>query len=179
MPLGLLIASPQMRDPNFAGTVVLMCHHDAEGALGVVINRITSIPVEDVLNDLGLPNDARPPGERLFWGGPVEQSTGFLVTRELPIEEDEGWTFPSGLVVTTAPDRLRERLPSSAAYRLCLGCAGWGPGQLDEEIRAGGWLFTDLDEALIFERPPEAVYDLAMASLGLVASQVWMNPIDE
>ena len=84
MPLGLLIASPQMRDPNFAGTVVLMCHHDDEGALGVVINRITSFPVVDVLNDLGLPHDARPPGERLFWGGPVEQSTGFLVTRALP-----------------------------------------------------------------------------------------------
>jgi putative AlgH/UPF0301 family transcriptional regulator len=77
MPLGLLIASPQMRDPNFAGTVVLMCHHDDEGALGVVINRITSIPVVDVLNDLGLPHDARPPASACSGAGPSSSPRGF------------------------------------------------------------------------------------------------------
>ena len=178
MNIGLLIASPQLRDPNFTSTVVLICHHDEEGALGVVVNRETPITVAEILRELKMSPAPDRDALRVLWGGPVEQGTGFLVFRGT-CDESEGWNLPGGVTVTTNPPRFRELLPGEQPFLMCLGCAGWGPGQLDDEIRQGSWLYTELDPKLLFDEPVGARYEAALGRLGLRATQVWMNPVDE
>jgi putative transcriptional regulator len=174
----LLIASPQSRDPFFERTVVLVWHHDQEGAIGVVVNRHLKHQLNDVLDvdrtmsldDLG--------DVAVVWGGPVESGSGTVVTVGR-ISKDEGWVLPSGLGVTQSQDVLIRLLKDRAPLMLCLGYAGWGPGQLDREIELGGWLWTDCDASIVFDTPPEERYDRALASLGLTANSVWMQPINE
>lgn len=178
MPPTLLIASPQMRDPFFERTVVLVWHHDDSGAIGVVVNRRLEHKLEDVLDvgeSVDLTDFADVP---VVWGGPVESGSGTVVTGG-HLDEDEGWVLPRGIGVTRSQDALMRLLREHAPMMLCLGYAGWGPGQLDREIELGGWLWTDADARLVLEADPEERYDLALATLGLTAQMVWMNPVSE
>jgi putative transcriptional regulator len=177
----LLIASPQMRDPFFQRTVVLLWHHDTDGAIGVVINRLMEHELLDVI-DVDReqhPMDLSPYQDTLVgWGGPVESASGTVVTRG-EIRDDEGWVLEGDLKVTRSQDALVRLLGEGAEIHLVLGYAGWGPGQLDEEISSGGWLWTDCDASILFEHAPERRYHVALASLGLNETNVWMQPIDE
>jgi putative transcriptional regulator len=112
------------------------------------------------------------------WGGPVDTGMGTVVTLG-GVEEDEGWTFSCGIGVTRSQEALVRLLRDHAPILLCLGYAGWGPGQLDREIEAGGWLFADVDVDLVFKEPSENVYEKALATLGLTPGTVWMPPISE
>lgn len=176
----LLIASPQMRDPFFERTVVLVWHHSVdEGAMGVVVNRALEHTLPEVLDletDVDLDTYAE---NHVVWGGPVEESSGTVLTPDGLPDEDEGWVLPTGIGVTRSPAALLQILEEGRPLVLCLGYAGWGPGQLDREIAEGGWLFADCDAEIVFHTPPEHRYDRALASLGLTASTVWMQPIDE
>lgn len=177
MKPSLLIASPQLKDGFFEGTVVLLWHHDEEGAIGVVVNR----PLDHLLPQvLELPGDidlAAYADNHVGWGGPVESSTGTVITTE-EVPDGDGWNV-QGIGISRSMDVLVSLLTHQHPVRLCLGYAGWGPGQLDEELQQGGWLYTDPDPALVFEGPAEELYDRALASLGLTAHSVWMQPIDE
>ncbi|MCB9793252.1 MAG: YqgE/AlgH family protein [Alphaproteobacteria bacterium] len=175
---GLLIASPQMRDSNFGGTVVLLCYHDDSGALGLVLNRATRISMADVLRQLELNANAASEVELVLWGGPVEQGAGLLVF-EGEVEEGEGWNLPQAMAVSTSREQLESVVNADTPHVLCLGYAGWGPGQLDQEIQDGSWLYTEVDRGLVFDAPFEERYDQALASLGLTSAQVWMTPINE
>lgn len=174
---GLLIASPQMRDPNFTGTVVLVCHHDEGGALGVVVNRVTNIRVRDLLVQLDMTTD-QPDEQLVLWGGPVDQSTGFVVFRG-GVEDESGWNLPDHVAVSPSRQLLMSLVDGDTPYQLCLGYAGWGPGQLDEEIQTGSWLYTEIDARLLFDADMGDRYDKALATLGLRPEQIWMLPIDE
>lgn len=173
----LLIASPQMKDPFFERSVVLVWHHDEDGAIGVVVNR----PLEHTLpNVLELPGDIDLSTYRsthVAWGGPVETGSGTVVTPRM-VPGDEGWNV-QGIGISRSMDVLLSLLTHQHPVLLCLGYAGWGPGQLDEEIRAGGWLWTDPDPRLVFDTPHEDRYERALATLGLTAQTVWMQPVDE
>lgn len=173
----LLIASPQMKDAFFERTIVLVWHHDEDGAVGVVLNRILEHKLSEVLDlpdvDLDGYEDAQ-----VGWGGPVEGGTGTVVSTAA-VDDEEGWTLPGGLGVTRSQDALVRLARARAPMILCLGYAGWGPGQLDQEIASGGWLWTDCDAALIFGVPEAERYDRALAALGLTRNTVWMPPIDE
>jgi len=174
----LLIASPQMHDPFFERSVVLVWHHDDEGAIGVIINRELDHTVDQVLSHLDADRLRPYVGRRVGWGGPVEPTTGTVVTRhDLP--DDQSWSVDGGITVSRSMDALNLLLERAEPFLLCLGYAGWGPGQLDEEIRRGGWLWTDCDAGLIFDAPPDERYDRALATLGLRPHEVWMQPIDE
>jgi len=177
MKVGLLIASPQMRDPNFARTVVLLCQHDAEGSLGVVINRMTNLTIQELLDQLDV-DVTDSAGQQVLWGGPMEQTAGFVVFSG-QLESDTGWNLPDSLAVSPSRQQLQEVLIEEIPYCLCLGYAGWGPGQLDDEIKTGSWLYTEIDRSLVLDTPVDERYDDALKSLGLTASQVWMVPIDE
>lgn len=172
----LLIASPRMKDPFFERTVVLVWHHDEDGAIGVVVNRGLSPMVHDLLDlDEGLePYDEA----RVGWGGPVEPTSGTVLTRGT-VHEDEGWALPTGIGVTRSQDALVRLLREHAELVLCLGYAGWGPGQLDKEIADGSWIFTECDADIVFDRDVELRYARALASLGLDENTVWMPPIEE
>ena len=174
----ILIASPQMQDPFFERTVVLVWHYDEDGAIGVVVNRTLNHRLADVL-DIEGDIDLSPYAEVLVsWGGPVESGSGTVVTNG-SIRDEEGWVLPSGLSVTRSQDALVRLLSNQDALMLCLEYAGLGPGQLDREIALGGWLWTDCDADIVFGVDADHRYDAALATLGLSATSVWMPPISE
>jgi len=170
-----------MRDSNFSGTVVLLWHYGEDGAMGVVINRSMAIEIGEVGRQLAIEEEeiAEPAlPDRVLWGGPVEPGAGFLLFRgEVP--DEEGWNMQAGIAVTTSQERLENVLKGGGEYRLCLGYAGWAPGQLDKEIEIGSWLYAEAKARLVFDEAIDDRYDLALAQLGLMASQVWMTPVDE
>jgi putative transcriptional regulator len=173
----LLIASPQLKDPFFERTVVLLWHHDEQGAIGVVINRMLEHTMSDVLAmpepvDLSDYED-----NAVGWGGPVETTSGTVITRA-KLRKDEGWKVAKDIGVTRSQEALVRLVREGADLLLCLGYAGWGPGQLDNEIAQGGWLWTEPSAELVFDAPVDARYDRALATLGLTPTTVWMKPID-
>lgn len=174
----ILIASPQMQDPFFERSVVLVWHYDEEGAVGVVVNRPLKHLLADVVEvDEGV--DLADYGDQaVFWGGPVDSAFGTVVT-EGGITDDEGWRLPSGLGITRSQEALFRLLAEGSPLMLCLGYAGWSAGQLDREIELGGWLWTDCEPSLIFRVAAEDRYETALATLGMSPHTVWMPPIAE
>ncbi len=132
-----LVASRHLRDPNFAQTVVLMVHHDHQGAMGVVINRPSDKSVREVWEMIG--NDPCEREDSIFVGGPVPGPLMALHT-QAGISDHE--IFP-GLYFSTDRDELDVIVrKKNVSLRLCSGNAGWGSGQLEGEMEAGGWLWT-------------------------------------
>ncbi len=177
MELGFLISSPQMKDRFFEGTLILLCHHDRHGALGLVVNRETNITIDEVVAQMDLGLEGNFTGN-VLWGGPVEPVAGFIVTRG-KVQEEQGWNVGHGIMVSQSRESLVKALTSPEPYHLCLGYSGWGPEQLDGEIAAGSWLYTDVDPDILLNCPTSQRYDRALALMGIRADQVWMRPIDE
>jgi len=176
--LGMLVASPQMQDRNFSRTVVLLCQHDAQGALGVVINRETNLSVREVVEQLDF-DSMLETDNQVLWGGPVEQGAGFVVF-EGDVGDDVGWDMADGkLAVSPSRELLEQLLRHQQHYHLCLGYAGWGPGQLEEEITTGSWLYTEVDPDLILLAPVSERYEMALAQMGLSIGGFWMRPVNE
>lgn len=161
----LLLSMPQMQDPNFARAVVLLCDYRPDGAFGLVVNRPTDATASEMVrleppivggNDL-----------RLFLGGPVQPERGWILMSEPPMDPDYR-TIREGLYLSASPEVLRYVLESSPPprARVLAGYAGWGPGQLDEELAQSGWLIGDVDLDLIFDIEPAAMWDTAIRRLG-------------
>lgn len=168
-----------MRDPFFEKSLVLLWHHDDTGAIGVIVNRIAEETIFDVLEPFPDGVDVDQVGRtHVALGGPVERGAGTVIFRG-EVEDDDGWNIEGGMAVSRSMDVLLRLLQDADRFLLCLGYAGWGPGQLDEEIMQGGWLWTDPDATLILDVPPDERYDRALATLGLTQTSVWMQPIDE
>jgi putative transcriptional regulator len=173
----LLIASPEMRDPLFERSVVLLWHHDEEGAIGVVVNKPLEHKLGEVLvhgENLDLSSYAE---DQVCWGGPVETGSGTVVTQG-QVADDEGWSIAQHLSVTRSQEALLRLLGERASLILCLGYAGWGPGQLEDELEAGGWLWAEATADVVFSTPIEARYERALATLGLTPATAAIRAID-
>lgn len=170
----LLIAMPNMRDPRFARTVIYMCAHNADGAMGLVVNRlIGSITFPDLLEQLGIDNSSVSEEIRVHFGGPVESGRGFVLHSSE--YEREGTLQVSQKVGLTATiDILRDMASGSGPQHslLALGYAGWGPGQLDSEIQANGWLHVEADERLVFGADLDGKWEQAISKLGFDLSML-------
>ncbi len=177
MKPGFLISSPQMEDRWFNRTVILLCQHDDDGALGLVINRDGPVTIGDVLERMEIAGD-NPLDRPTLWGGPVGTGAGFVVWRG-QARGDEGWTLGEEVAVSPSVERLDDLVKNGQRFHLALGYAGWGPGQLDDEIARGSWLVADVSPDLVFDTPLDERYDQALALLGLTPHTVWMNPITE
>ncbi|HUA76863.1 MAG TPA: YqgE/AlgH family protein [Acetobacteraceae bacterium] len=163
----LLIAMPSMSDPRFAQSVIFMCAHTAEGAMGIVVNRpIVQPSFDDLLKQLDI--EPLPPARRirLCSGGPVENARGFVLhtadwTGEGSLRVDEA------LALTASLDILKAIAGGGGprAGLLALGYAGWGPGQLDNELTHNAWLFGPADETLVFGEDHESKWRRALAKL--------------
>lgn len=161
---GLLIAVPQMDDPNFSRSVVLLIEHSEEGAMGIVVNR----PSEVSLLDVGRVHGIKVPGGagHAWTGGPVQPERGFLLHRRGGLEESV--EVLDGIFLSVSTDSLRTLLEGDPGlYRLCLGYAGWGPGQLEREVVLGGWLTGKASSLRVFDTPHEKLWDLAIRDLGV------------
>ena len=171
----LLLAMPQMTDPNFNRSVILLCRHDDEGALGFVINRPMGIDVADLLEwDFPLPENVL----LTAWeGGPVSPERGWLICREAPLrpegDEEEFLEVCKGIYMSSSQAHLRNVLSADSSEsgsdrsRLLLGYAGWGPGQLEAELISSAWLQIPVNDDLIFETDAADVWDKGIRSLGV------------
>src|SRR5438067_464740 len=165
-----LLSMPQMLDPNFARTVVLLCKHREDGAFGLVVNRplVTSGKVTVSL-DPPVTTDR----ELQVWiGGPVQPHRSWiLVGRDEDDDENEdygGWRVGDDLYLSTSPDLLRRMLdPTPPRYaRLIVGYSGWGAGQLEAELQCSSWLITTADRDLIFNTPADQMWETAIRRMG-------------
>lgn len=168
-PGDLLIASDNMGDPRFAHAVILILSHTADGAFGVVINRpIEEQPIADILAAAADAKDKKPDPSitgkiRVFAGGPVQPELGFVI--HSPDYKGEGTiTVPNIVAMTPTTDILRDigHRKGPAKYFFALGYAGWGPGQLDDEIRHHDWFSTPGDPKLIFDDDRAALWKHAL-----------------
>ena len=162
----LLLSMPQLVDPNFARTVILLCEHAAEGAFGLIVNRPSEIRAAEAVS-------LEPPVERsndlpLLIGGPVEPHRGWILTA-VPPDEVEHRELGAGLYLSASPVLLRRALmarPLPKRTVVLAGYAGWGPGQLDQELEQSSWLIMPVELDLIFEIPSSAAWDMAIRRLG-------------
>ena len=165
----MLIAMPQMTDPRFARTVLFLCAHSTEGAMGLVVNKLVdSITFPDLLSQLNI--DARGATENInvHFGGPVESGRGFVLHSDDYVQEST-LVIDAGVSLTATTDVLKAIARGGGPKRslLALGYAGWSPGQLDAEIQANGWLHADPDDELIFGGNLEGKWEQAIAKLGI------------
>lgn len=171
----LLLSMPQMQDPNFARTVVLLCDYLPEGAFGLVINRATDMPAGEMVRlD---PPVARPNDLPLFIGGPVQPDRGWVLVGDPPAEP-EFRTVVDGLYLSTSPHLLRRVLEThpEPRARVVAGYAGWGPGQLDEELAQSAWLMADVELDLVFDVDAAAMWETAIRRLGADPSLLQSSP---
>jgi putative transcriptional regulator len=165
----LLVAMPQMRDPRFARSVIYMCAHNADGAMGLVVNRrVGSITFDDLLQQLGLGPNRRNDDIRIHFGGPVEQGRGFVL-HSSDYQQSGTLRVDDGVALTATLDILKEMAAGGGPRRslLALGYAGWGPGQLDAEIQANGWLQVPADENLVFDDDVDNKWERAIGKIGV------------
>ncbi|MDA1094156.1 MAG: YqgE/AlgH family protein [Acidobacteria bacterium] len=170
----LLLSMPQLADPNFRQTVVLLCEHGADGAFGLVLNRQTDTPAASVVR-LTPPVDTDN-GLRLWIGGPVEPERGWILMGQAP-DEAESVEVCDGLYLSTSPDLLRRLLSDQPPRRtrLLAGYAGWGAGQLDEELASSSWLIADVELDLIFDTRSADMWEKAIRRLGAEPSMLQMG----
>ncbi|HVB37693.1 MAG TPA: YqgE/AlgH family protein [Vicinamibacterales bacterium] len=161
----LLLSMPQLADPNFAQRVVLLCRHSAEGAFGLVVNHRLPAPARVVIQEDA--STATSEKELPVWlGGPVDQERSWILLGEEP-GDIEAVPVADGLYLSTSPALLRRLTgPLPPKARLLVGYAGWGPGQLDAELKASAWLTSDVTLDLVFETPPARMWEAAIRRLG-------------
>jgi putative transcriptional regulator len=161
----LLLSMPQLQDPNFARTVVLLCEYGPEGAFGLVLNRPTEMPASAMvrLDPPVVGGNTMP----LWIGGPVEPERGWLLLSEEP-PAAEFKLIRDGLYLSTSVVLLRDLLEASAPprARVLAGYAGWGPGQLDEELAQSAWLMAEVDLDIVFDTAADAMWETAIRRLG-------------
>ncbi len=165
----LLVAMPGMRDPRFSRSVVYMCAHNADGAMGLVINRvIETLTFPELLAQLGIDSTSVTSKIGVHFGGPVETGRGFVL-HSADYVHDGTLVVDERMALTATVDILRAIAAGQGPRRhlLALGYAGWGPGQLDSEILANGWLHVDADETLVFDGDLDSKWARAMAKIGI------------
>jgi putative transcriptional regulator len=173
----MLIAMPTMRDERFGRTVIYMCAHSPEGAMGIVINQPASninfpdllvqlelIPASDVIQ-----LSPRAGTVKVLKGGPVETGRGFVLHSADFFIENSTLPIDEGICLTATLDILKAiaRGDGPASALLALGYASWAPGQLESEIQQNGWLHCAADPDLIFGTDIDAKYDKALKKIGI------------
>ncbi len=201
----LLIAMPTLTDPNFKRTVILLVDHSPKGAFGLVINRPSALSLRQVITT----EDRNVPLEIPTWyGGPVDQKTGLILHNKTPFEKDN--VLCEGVALSSTENALLKMIDETSArlelirtglvppspsalgspfhgeaslypWRFLIGYAGWGPGQLDDEVRFGGWVLAPLDRELVFNVPWSRMWESALGGLGVKPQdlaptvQPWLN----
>lgn len=166
----LLIAMPGMLDPRFAHSVVFMCAHSNEGAMGIVVNKPTDdLRLRDLLEQLSIDIGAEARDMPVHFGGPVEHGRGFVLHEHgyhsaistMDVNDDFAMTATLDILEDMADGRGPERVV------MALGYAGWGPGQLEGEIAQNGWLTCDADIDLVFATADIEKWEAALQKLGI------------
>ncbi len=170
----LLLSMPQLQDPNFSRSVVLLCDYLPEGAFGLVLNRPTESPASMMVT-------LEPPVTAannllLGAGGPVEPDRGWILTADEPVDADYR-TLIDGLYLSTSPALLRRVLAARPAprARVLAGYAGWGPGQLDDELEQSSWLMSEIALDIVFDVAPARMWETALRRIGADPAALQMS----
>jgi len=175
-----LIAMPGMADPNFAGTVIYLFEHNERGAMGLVVNRPTEVDLATLFDKIELKLEIAPLLEQpVYFGGPVQVERGFVLHEPNPgTSYSSSLIIPGGLTMTTSKDVLEAVASGNGPpkFLMTLGYAGWGAGQLEEEIILNGWMNVPLSRQqmaeIIFDTPYSQRYERAMSHLGFDLSHL-------
>jgi putative transcriptional regulator len=166
----LLVAMPQMADPRFARSVVYLCAHSVDGAMGLVVNRlIESLSFENLLEQIGVEQDGSAARDMpVHFGGPVESSRGFVL-HSTDYMQDSTLVIEDEIALTATIDVLKAIARGDGPRHrvLALGYAGWAAGQLDAEIQANGWLLVPADLELVFGLDNDTKWERAIAKIGI------------
>ena len=168
----LLIAMPGMSDPRFEKSVVYMCAHSDDGAMGLIINKPTpEIKFKRLLKQLSIEGEQKPKERPIYFGGPVENGRGFILhsseynLQDVTMQVDE--TFGMTATKDVLTDMVNGFGPKSAL--LALGYSGWGAGQLESELQQNGWLSCDANADVVFKVPDTEKWKAALKLLGVDA----------
>lgn len=165
----LLIAMPGMADPNFSTTVTLICEHNDDGALGIIINRPLTLKLAGLFDQLAV-EDADPvaAGTPVLSGGPVGTERGFVLHND-DLQFENTLAVSSDINLTLSRDVIDAMATGTGPEKtlVAIGYAGWNPGQLEEEMLANSWLNVPATPALVFDAPFADRWDLAARSLGI------------
>jgi putative transcriptional regulator len=171
---GFLLSMPQLGDPNFHRAVVLMLEHSDAGSMGLVVNRGTGLTLGDLAEGQSLPCDPAHAAEQVYLGGPVEPQRGFVLHDDAEVAEKH--MLLPGLYLSVTMDTLSPLLTRpESRMRFCLGYAGWGPHQLEQEMAQGSWLFTEAASAPVLELPAETVWDSLLRQMGVDPAMLVMG----
>lgn len=163
---GFLIAMPQLGDPNFKRSVILMIEHGATGAMGLVINRTAPLTLKELAEGQSLHISRHREKDAVFVGGPVEQHRGFVLHDRADLEEKI--QLLPGLFLSVTKDALGPLLAGEGGrIRFCLGYSGWGPKQLEKEMAAGAWLFTEAQATPTLDGLPDQIWDDTLRGMGV------------
>ena len=165
----LLIASPALSDPNFARSVTLICQHDDDGAMGVIVNRASEYTLGEVLRQMNLASqDPRLDDQVVLAGGPVHPERGFVL-HDSALAWESTLEVADGLFLTTSRDILEAMAAGEGPAHavVALGCAGWGAGQLEYELGENSWLTAPADAELLFAVPLEQRWQAAGQRIGV------------
>jgi putative transcriptional regulator len=171
----LLVAEPAMLDPNFKRAVVLLCEHASEGSVGLVLNRPTDLSLPEVLPEpVGLDH-------QIFLGGPVQRDTlhflhdyAHAVNDAIGVAEDIAW----GGTFDEVAEQIRDGVLDASRFRFFAGYAGWGPGQLIDEVADEGWLIRPASRDLVFDEAPETLWRRLIIEFGGDAALLVNYPDD-
>lgn len=161
---------PQLQDPNFSRSVVLLVHHDDEASFGLVLNRQVDLRLSDLLRNLGCewPGASQ---DRAAWGGPVSLDSGWMLfgdTLSIAAENEEVNTIIEGVNLASSIDLFQQlALERPPHLRFFLGYAGWGQGQLEFEIAQGAWLSAEATPEIIFSVPVGEMWESVVRGLGV------------
>lgn len=169
-----LIAMPNLADPNFAQTVTLICEHNDQGALGIIINRPMKMRLADVFEQLELrTRNKNLSAQAVLQGGPVQPDRGFVIHRPSTVFEST-LAVSDYLHITTSRDILSALADGTGPDAVCmaLGYAGWDAGQLEAEVSQNSWLTVPADERILFDTPYEQRWSAAAQLLGVSLSNL-------
>jgi len=184
----LLIAMPNMGDPRFERSVVLICSHDEDHAMGVILNKqLDEIKFSELLEQLDIDAHEGADETPVLFGGPVQTERGLVIhtldyrlDKTVEINDEIGLTATRDILVDIGGAEPKQAPPR--AFMLAIGHAGWGPGQLEQEMTQNAWLHCDLEEDIIFQGHKIAAWDRALRQLGVTSAMLspeWAMPRGE
>lgn len=163
---GFLIAMPQLGDPNFHKSVVLVIEHGPAGAMGLVINRTAKLRLSELARGQKLKISPGHEGELVFVGGPVDPQRGFVLHDSQWVREKQ--EVVPGLYLSVTVDALQPLLEDAQSrIRFCLGYSGWGPMQVEKELASGAWLFTEASPQPTLDGDPGQLWDSTLRGMGV------------
>ncbi len=166
----LLIAMPGIGDPRFERSVVYLCAHSQDGAMGIIVNKPSEdVKLDDLLEHLDIEGSALTLGQTVFFGGPVEGGRGFILHSDDYLGNETTLHVDDRISLTATKDILEDiaRGVGPKQALAALGYAGWAAGQLEGELQQNAWLTVDADQAIVFSPDHEGKWAAALAKLGV------------